>query len=332
MPSLDIFNDDAFGLVSMTEAINDTPHQPGRLGQLGLFAEDGITTTALQIEQQGTTISLVPAGQRGQSGRVETSDKRKVIPINTVHLPQRATIGADEVQNVRAFGSDSELETVQNVVNKRLAKMRRNLDTTIEYQRIGAIKGQVLDSDGSTVLLDLFNTFGVSQTTHAMLLGSDTTKVKVKVVEAARKMEAALGGLQYTGKRVLCSASFFDAFVGQKTVLEAYDRWMDGQFLRDDNRNGFYFAGAYWEEYRGKIGSVNFIADDTAYMIPEGVPDLFVTNYAPADYMETANTLGLPYYAKQELERFGKGVEIESQSNPISICTRPAVPVKLTIA
>jgi hypothetical protein len=332
MPSLDIFKDDAFGLVASTKAINDLPHQPGRIGQLGYFSEDGISTTTLMIEQEGTTLSLVPAGQRGQSGTVVVGDKRKVIPINTVHLPQRASILADEIQNVRAFGTDSELETVQNIYNKRLQKMKRNIDATMEYQRMGAIKGQVLDSDGSTVLLDLFTTFGVSQTTHALALGTDATKVKIKVLEATRKMEAQLGGLQYSSKRALCSAGFFDALTAHPAVVAAYDRYMNGEFLREDNRAGFYFAGVFWEEYRGKVGAVDFIADGVAYMIPEGVPDLFVTNFAPADYMETANTIGLPYYAKQEAKPMNKGIDIEAQANPISICTRPAVPVKLTIS
>lgn len=332
MPTLDIFNDDAFSLVSSTKAINDLPHQPGRIGQLGYFAEGGITTTAMFLERQGTTVSLVPAGQRGASGQIVVGDKAKVIPVQTVHLPQRASILADEVQNVRAFGTDSELETVQTIFNERLTKMRRNIDATLEFQRIGAIRGKLFDADGTTELLDLFTTLGLSQTTHSMVLGTAGTLVKNKVVEAARKMEAALGGLMYSSKRVLCSASFFDALVGHAKVEAAYDRWMDGQFLRDDNRGGFYFAGTYWEEYRGQVGSVKFIPDDKAYMVPEGVPDLFITKFAPADYMETANTIGLPYYAKQEPKQMNKGIDIEAQSNPISICTRPNAIVELIIA
>jgi hypothetical protein len=46
--------------------------------------------------------------------------------------------------------------------------------------------------------------------------------------------------------------------------------------------------------------------------------------------METVNTIGLPYYAKQEELRMGKGIDLESQSNPISICTRPRAVIKLT--
>lgn len=331
MATLDIFNNDAFSVTGLTKAINDAPHQPGRIGELGLFSEEGISTTSVMIEKVGTSLSLVPAAQRGSSGVVKTSDKRNLISLNCVHLPQRAAVLADEVQNIRAFGSESEVEIVQNVVNKRLAKMRRDLDTTIEFQRIGAIKGQVLDSDGVTVLADMFDAFGVTKTTHSMVLGTAGTKVRNKVVEAKRKVEAQLGALSYSGLRVLCSASFFDALVGHAAVEAAYDRWMNGEFLREDQRGGFYFGGVFWEEYRGQVGSIKFIADDKAYMVPEGVPDLFVTNYAPADYMETVNTMGLPYYAKQEALKMNKGVEIESQSNPISICTRPSAIVELSV-
>ena len=329
---MDIFNDDAFSVVSLTKAIEDTPFVPGRVGQLGIFSEEGVSTTSISIEKVGSTVSLVPAASRGSSGRPMGNDKRQMIPFTATHLPQRASILADEVQNLRAFGSETEVETAQRLMNRKLAKMRRDLDTTIEYQRIGAIKGSILDSDGTTELLNLHTAFGTSVTSHSLVQGTAGTKVRNKVIEARRKMEAALGGLTYSGARVLCSASFFDALVGHAKVEAAFDRYMNGEFLREDQRGGFYFAGVFWEEYRGQVGATKFIADGEAWMVPEGVPDLFVTNYAPADYMETVNTLGQAYYAKQEPKDFNKGIDVETQSNPIHICTRPAVPVKLLAA
>ncbi len=253
------------------------------------------------------------------------------MSLPSVHLPQRATINADEVQNVRAFGSETDEMTVQSLVNKRLVKLRRNIDTTIEWQRMGAIKGQVLDSDGS-VLLDLFQTFGLTKTTKALNLNVDATKVRSVVVGAKRTMEQKLGGLEYSGIRVLCSAPFFDAFVDHPAVQRAWDNFQDRAQLQEDLRGGFKFAGVYWEEYRGNISGQSFIADGKAHMVPEGVPDLFSTTYAPADYMETVNTIGLPYYAKQELAEFNKGVEIEAQSNPITFCTRPDALIELSIS
>ena len=329
---LDIFNDDAFSLSQLTVAINDLPKTYNRIAEMGLFRERGITTTTASIERQGHKLSLVDARPRGAPGKPYTPERGKLIALKAIHLPQRTAVLADEVQNLRAFGSESEVETAQRLMNRKLAKMRRDLDTTIEYQRIGAIKGSILDSDGTTELLNLHTAFGTSVTSHSLVLGTAGTKVRNKVIEARRKMEAALGGLTYSGARVLCSASFFDALVGHAKVEAAFDRYMNGEFLREDQRGGFYFAGVFWEEYRGQVGATKFIADGEAWMVPEGVPDLFVTNYAPADYMETVNTLGQAYYAKQEPKDFNKGIDVETQSIPIHICTRPAAPVKLLAA
>lgn len=339
MPQLDIFNNDAFSVRSLTAAINERPFQPMLIGSMGLFSERGITTTTLSIEKKGSILSLVPAMPRGAPGTPVALNKGQMVPISTVHLPQSGAVLADAVQNVRAFGTESELEAVQNLVNEELDTMRNNIDVTMEWQRIGAIKGQVLDADGSTVLLDVLNTFGVTQQTHALALNDDATKVKTKIVEAQRKAEAKLGGVMHRGYVALCGAGFFDALVGHPAVVAAYDRWLDGQFNRDIQRGqdpvssaGFTFCNTTWREYKGSVSGQAFIGDNDAYLIPMGIRDLFITRFAPANYMEAVNTMGLPYYAKQERMRMDKGVELEAQSNPISLCTRPDVPVKLTIA
>lgn len=330
MPTLDIMNDDAFSVSNLTLAINETPYVPGRISSQGLFNEEGINTTTVQIEKKGEVLSLVPDAPRGAPGVIATRDKRTMIPFNCTHLPQNDAILADSIQNVRAFGAESELESVQTVVNRQLAKMRRDTDATIEWQRIGALKGQILDADGSTVLLDLFTAFGVSQQTLNMALDTGTTKVRVKALAAKRLVEDALGGAMYKGLRAFCGKDFFDALIDHANVKAAYERWLDGEALRNDPRAGFSFAGITWEEYRGSVGGNDFVADGEAHLVPEGVSDLFITRFAPADYMETVNTNGLPYYAKQEVMRMDKGVEVETQSNPLNICSRPRSVIKLT--
>lgn len=332
MASLDIFKDDAFSLVGLTNSINEQPHVPGRIGELGLFSEDGINTLTIGVEKLGETLALVSSAERGSTQRNTKADKRTLIDFRAVHLPDGAKILADEIQSVRAFGTETELQTVEAIVAGRLAKIRRKIDATIEYQRIGAIKGQVLDADGATVLLDIFDRFGLTQQTKVMALGTATTKVRTKVMEAKRLMEDALGNAMYRSARVLCSASFFDAFTTHDNVEKFYLNYVQAADLRNDVRGGFRFGDVFWEEYRGKVGAIDFIPDGKAYLIPEGVPDLFITKYAPADYVETVNTIGLPYYAKQELMPMGKGVDIEAQSNPINLCTRPRAVIELSIS
>ncbi|WP_186184963.1 major capsid protein [Burkholderia gladioli] len=329
MADIALFQDDAFSLSSLTAAINDQPAVPGRVGTLGLFDEDGITTTTVQIERDGDTLALVPAGQRGSPAPVVGGSKRSMIPFNTVHLPQRGYIAADEVQNLRAFGSESELEALQTVVNRRLAKLRRQLDATHEFHRIGAIKGAVLDADGKTVLIDLLKYFGIKQTVIGFELDKPETEIRLKCSEVQDAIEDALGALTYTGVRVLCGRTFWNKLIIAKTVKETYLATSMAAALRGDARDALDFGGCTFERYRGRVGDIGYVADGEAHAVPEGVPDLFISRFAPADYVEAVNTTGLPYYAKQELAPFGKGIDIEAQSNPIHLCTRPKALIKL---
>lgn len=331
MAEITIFEDDAFSVSTLTASINEQPVVPGRIGSLNLFDEEGISTTTVQIEKDGDTLALVPAGQRGQPALVVQGGKRQMIPFNTIHLPERATINADEIQGIRAFGSETELDAVQTVVNKRLAKMRRQLDATHEFHRIGAIKGLILDADGNTVLLNIFDRFGLSQQTFDFELDVAATELRLKCNDLLDLIEDALFGQTFTGVRILCGKEFWRKLIVHKAVKETYLNTQMAASLRGDPREAFEFGGCVFERYRGKVGSIAFVGDSEAYAVPEGVPELFITRYAPADYMETVNTNGLPYYSKQERMPFDKGVHLESQSNPIHLCTRPRAIVKLTV-
>jgi hypothetical protein len=47
------------------------------------------------------------------------------------------------------------------------------------------------------------------------------------------------------------------------------------------------------------------------------------------NFLETANTIGLPRYAKQAVDQqFARWVMLHVQSNPLPICTRPRVLIK----
>ena len=329
MADIAIFEDDAFSVSSLTAAINEQIYLPGRISSLGLFREEGISTLTVQIEKDGDTLALVPAGERGTSGLVVGATKRMLIPFNTVHLPERFTIKADEIQGIRAFGSLTELQAVQDVVNKRLGKARRQLDATHEFQRMGALNGTVLDADGKTVLLDIYDRFGVERQRLPMELGNPATEVRVKCGEALDMQEEALGSVTTTGSRAFCGKNFWNKLLVHKSVKETYLNTMQAAALRGDARESFEFGGIVWERYRGKVAGVAFVHDDKALLVPEGVPDLYISSFAPADYMETVNTQGIPYYSKIEPLPFNKGVAGEAQSNPLHLCTRPRAQILL---
>ena len=331
MADIAIFDDEAFSVSSLTAAINEQQYLPGRLSSLGLFQEEGITTLTVQIEKDGDTLALVPAGERGTSGLIVGASKRTLIPFNTVHLPERFTIKADEIQGIRAFGTRSELQAVQDVVNARLLKARRQLDVTHEYQRMGALNGQILDADGKTILLDLYQRFGVEKQSLKMGFTTAGVKLRVKCMQALDKQEEALGSTTTSGSRAFCGKTFWEALVTHGDVEKTYLNTLQAAALRGDARESFEFGGITWERYRGRIAGQPFVHDDKALLVPEGVPDLYISAFAPADYMETVNTQGIPYYSKIEPMPFNKGMAGEAQSNPLHICTRPRAQILLEL-
>lgn len=331
MPFLDIFNNDAFSLASLTASMNEMPFKPSRIGSLGLFVESGINTTTAVVESRGGELMLLPTTQRGAPAAQASGTKRQMRSFVIPHIPYDATILADEIRNVRTFGSENELEGVQNVVNQRLELMNSNHEVTLEHLRIGAIKGQILDADGSTVIYDLFTEFGVKQQTEAFKLSDTAADVRALCVKARRKVEAALGSHPYSGLRAFCGADFYDALTGHDAVKDAYRRYEDSAMLRDDLKGGFRFGDIQWEEYRGQVGDIPFIAADEAYIVPEDA-GIFQTWFAPADFVETVNTIGLPRYAKQKILDFDKGVQIHTQSNPLPICLKPRAVIKCTLS
>lgn len=332
MAEISIFEDEAFSVQNLVAGLNDEPHIPGQISNSGLFVESGSTTVTQQIEKSGNTLELVPAASRGATGLVVNGAKRQLIPFNCVHLPQTFTILADEIQGIRAFGSRTELQAVQDVVNARYIPVINQLAATHEFQRVGALKGQIIDADGTTVLNNLFTAFGLSQQTQAIGFNADaaTSTADADIVAALDQQEDALGNASSTGAVAWCGKTFWAKLISDGRIREAYLNHEAAAALRGDRRQQFEYGGVLWIRYRGKVGGTAFIADSEAYLVPEGVPDLFRTIFAPANYMETVNTLGVPYYGKLERLPFDKGVLGEAQSNPLHICTKPTAVIKLT--
>jgi hypothetical protein len=318
---LDVFKSDAFHYTKLVQAINKIPHVPTRLGTTGLFEPEGITTLSVAIEMQGGRLTLVPTAGRGTRGPAKNPERRNIRDFRTVHLPQTVVIMADEVMGLRSFGSEQDTETAMGLLTKKIAVARTDLDLTHEYQRMGALKGLVLDADGST-LYNFHTEFGVPKTTFNFNLDQDATDVLEKCVQWKRAIEEQLGGVMMTGLEVQCSAEFFDAFTGHPEVKETY-KAQQGSVLRTDRRDGFEFGQIFWQEYRGTVNGTRFIPAGRAIPIPRGVPGMFKSYFSPAPYMEAVGTEGLPFYMKAKTMDFDVGVEYDIQSNPLHINTRP---------
>ena len=327
MATPNIFDSDLFTLTSLTAAINNLKYKPGIIGSLGLFQEEGISTLDAWVEEQDGVLELLDVKARNAPGKVIDDSLRTGLSFRVPHIPEQATISADEVQGVRQFGTEDTAQVLEGRVNRRLQIMRDSMEYTIESHRLLALKGTFKNANNADE--SLFTKFGVSQQTTAMALGTSTTKVETKVLDILEKMESALDGVAFSGAVILCGSTFWEKAMSHDYIRETYLNQQAANSLRGtDPRMEFEYAGARFIRYRGT--SAVKVADAEGIAVPMGVNGLFLTRYAPANYMETVNTEGLPFYSKAKVLDFDKGVQLEAQSNPLNICTRPASIIKLT--
>ena len=330
------FSNPAFSMANLTAAINLLPNRYGRLESLNLFPVKPVRFRQILIEEKNGVLNLLPTLPVGSPGTVGQRDKRKMRSFVVPHIPHDDVVLPEEVQGLRAFGSETELETVAGVMARHLETMRNKHAITLEHLRMGALKGIILDADGST-LYNLYDEFGIAPKAINFALATDSTNVRQKCVDTLAHIEQNLLGEFMTGVRCLCSQEFFEKLIAHPKVEKAYELFQQGAVLRDDERAGFTFGGIVFEEYRGQATDGNgatrrFIAAGEAHAFPVGTIDTFGTYVAPADFNETVNTLGQPLYAKQDARKFERGTDLHTQSNPLPMCHRPGVLVKLTMS
>ena len=330
------FSNPAFSMAALTAAINILPNRYGRLEELNLMPSKPVRQRQIVVEEMNGVLNLLPTLPPGSPGTVGVRGKRKLRSFVVPHIPHDDVVLPEEVQGIRAFGSETETETVAGVVARHLETMRNKHAITLEHLRVGALKGVILDADGS-VLYDLFDAFEIAQQTVSFELSTAGTNVKAKCTTVLATIEENLKGEFMNGVHCLCSPEFFAALTGHAKVEKAFENWQNGAILINDVRRGFTYGGITFEEYRGQATDANgtarrFIAAGEAHAFPLGTIDTFGTYFAPADFNETVNTVGQPLYAKQEPRKFDRGTDLHTQSNPLPMCHRPGVLVKLTVA
>lgn len=338
-PIFDIFSNDAFSMVSLTDSINRLPFVPGRLGEMGLFTEQGISTTKVALEEQFGQISLIKPSPRGGPGETRGKPPRMMRDLRTQHMQLDDHILAEEVQGVREFGPQMQPRSIETYTSGRMEMFTAQFDATLEAMRLGAVLGVVTYADGTT--LDLFETFGIDQDPAIpMALSSASTKVRDVCTRIARQLRRNLGGTTGRSIYALCGDDAWDQLVDHPEVRDTY-RYQEGARLREGVAfTMLNYGGIIFENYMGWIGGSE--GDSTAYQpllapneirfFPVGVPNMFKTFFAPADYMETVNTIGLPRYAKAIPSDNNKSIRLEMQTNPLSICTRPKALLKAAVS
>ena len=207
--------------------------------------------------------------------------------------------------------------------------MRDTLDANLERMRFGAIKGQVLDADG-TVIFDLFQKFGYSQAKKSIKFGTGGD-LEAQVLAAKNAVDKATAGKLRKGYIALCGAGFTDKLHTDDEFKRAYDRYQDSAQARTDMRDRIAYKNVDWIKCDDGIGSELYIPENKAYLFPV-IPKMFIERYTPGDIMWAVNQRGYPFYMTQKDLDHDMGVEIWGRSFPIILNTIPQGVIELSVA
>jgi hypothetical protein len=120
------FTSDAYSLASLTESMIRLPYNMyGRIGELGLFTDKGISTPVALIEEKGGVLNLLPTIPRGAPNLQNQSAKRKMRSFVIPHIGLDDVVMPEDVQGVRQFGSVDATAAFTDVILDKLQTLRR---------------------------------------------------------------------------------------------------------------------------------------------------------------------------------------------------------------
>ncbi|RLJ20792.1 major capsid protein E [bacterium endosymbiont of Escarpia laminata] len=340
MAHIDVFNQRAFQMVSLTAAVNKMPYRPHLLGGMGIFTPNRVRTTSVSVEEKNGVLNLIAASDRGAPLNEKKADKRNLRNFNTLRLAKGSTIYADEIQSVRAFGSESELAQISDIVTDRLSGptgLLSEIALTRENLMLGAVQGIVLDADGTTSLVNWYTEFGITQATEIDFDLDNATPasgaVRKKCNQVMRAMKKAAAGAWIDGMTyamAICGDNFFDDLVAHEEIRKTYLNQQEAGQLRNDVGNAYEsvrYGGILFVNYRGTDDGTSIaVGIDQCKFFPVDAPGVFQEAFSPAEFMPFVNTPGQNFYAMivpdKEREAW---VRPEVYSYPLPICTRPGM-------
>lgn len=328
----DVFNENAWGVVEVQEEIvQRVDFKPQLLGSLNLFSPIYSRSRMIGIIDQKGALSLIPTSPNGAPPEELVPTGAKLRTVEAVRLAKGSTIYAIELAGVAALPFAEQTQEVADEVTSRMGQIIDDLELTWEHMRFGAIQGKVLDADGTTVLVNWYDFWGIAEPAEIDFeLDVAGTDVRKKCRDVGRAMQKAAKGVWTPSTKVgaLVGDGFFDMLVNHPQIKES--KIGTERAVTLENMPGYSaieIENIVFINYRGTDDeSAIAIGSEKARFFPIGARGAFQVGWAPASEFK-------PYLNKRGQELYGLILEDKSgreewdraevYSYPLFICTRP---------
>lgn len=145
------------------------------------------------------------------------------------------------------------------------------------------------------------------------------------------------GGVQKArknGRLVVFDDGSINAAASDVRRAEMTDPDQQRRSIGGDVRRNFPFGGILFEEYSGTVtlstkATERLVPANEGIAFPLGTMDTFTTYGGPANLLETANTIGLPLYARQHLDEKGRWIDVMTEASILPVNKRPRLAVRI---
>lgn len=332
----------AFEVVDYTQELQVIPNSWTLLNDVGLFTDESLSTHTATFEEQNFSLGLIGDAIRGSKPMASQDATRKVRSFVIPHFPQMDAILPQDIQGKRAYGSVDMAETEGAVMLRKMERIAKAHDVTLEVARFKTLTTGDLYAPNGTIAGNIFTEFGVTQKSVAFALGTTTTDVISKVEEViAHMQDNANNGDVISSIVAYASPEFFAALISHAKVQAAYQYFTatEGQLIQRNRAGGgnglyreFQYGGIRFIEVRTVLAGQRLVPANECVFVPLGTSDTFVTYYGPANRFEYVNTLAERRYMWSTRDAKGERIDIDSESNFLNMVKRPKLVVKGTVA
>lgn len=346
--SLDIFRNDAFSYGALQRVVPNVPYIPSMLGQMQIFEPHFLTgTDKIFIYEEDGNVKIIPFSLRGAPDAQQIRNVGRFYGLEAKRIAKMDTLRASELLNVAnmALPETIRMRNAIELLNRRTTQLKNDKEMTLEFHRLAALQGKLLDADGTTVVYDYFAEFNVSVPATLTLnfgtVGIDELQMWFQE-NIIQPMQLALKDRWIMGRTyvaALVGDGYWGKMMRHPAVREIWKLQQQGRALaqaanplaRPNNWEELDFGGIRFIHYRGSTNAEIAVASNTAIFFPVGARDVFQVYWAPGETIEQVSETAKPEYLMIQpdvRDQMVSHVDVFLRAYPLYACIFPKALLK----
>lgn len=288
----------------------------------------GVDTDHVELTYDSALGKILPAAERATSntktsGNTIGKKTRSGKILKGVHVTGFIDIDADEILGIPELTDNQSLEQFNEYMKDEVEALEESFEATREYHALGALKGKVLDADG-TELYDLWDLFKLTKPAPTQLKQSELEEelaLDEKLHDLKSRAKKKFKGKVVKGFVMFCGSSAYKGLAFSADVQGSHKN-NQLKHVIDGFSDGFNYQNVDFVEYDGGIGETDFIGENEMLFVPI-VDGLFKITPTVGVGTKHINKRGQKTVFTSVIQDHDVGVEVKGQSNYVAYVEVP---------